>query len=353
MTTTPLRYRAERLRAFARQMLVAGGLEPAMAGTVADTLVEGDLLGRTTHGLHLLAPYLADLESGAMARSGGPVVVNDLPSAVTWDGQRLPGPWLVHGAIDLAVGRARAHGVCAVVIRRSHHIGCLAAYVRRVTDEGLVLLLTCSDPTNAGVAPYGGCREVMTPNPIAAGWPTGGDPVVLDVSMSTTSNGTTHRLLNEGRRLPGAWGVTANGEITDDPRLIVANPAGALLPIGGADHGHKGFALGLLVEALTGGLAGHGRADPSEGWTATVFLQVMAPAMFGGQEAFQRETAWMADACRATPPCPGVERVRLPGEQGALLRESQLREGVELYPSIMPALMPWAEKLGVELPVGE
>jgi L-lactate dehydrogenase len=193
----------------------------------------------------------------------------------------------------------------------------------------------------------------MTPNPVAAAWPTGGDPVVLDVSMSTTSNATTRRLFNEGRRFPGAWGVTAQGEVTDDPRRILGDPAGALLPIGGADHGHKGFALGLLVEALTAGLAGHGRADPGEGWTATVFLQVMAPAMFGGQEAFERQTAWMANACRATPACPGVDRVRLPGEEGARRREVQLRDGVELYPSILPALAPWAEKLGVALPVGK
>ena len=36
---------------------------------------------------------------------------------------------------------------------------------------------------------------------------------------------------------------------------------GAILPIGGLVHGHKGFGLSLLVEALTQGLSGYGRAD--------------------------------------------------------------------------------------------
>jgi LDH2 family malate/lactate/ureidoglycolate dehydrogenase len=124
------------------------------------------------------------------------------------------------------------------------------------------------------------------------------------------------------------------------------------MPMGGADHGHKGYALGLLVEALTGGLTGFGRADRPEGWMANVFLQVINPAMFGGREDFVRQTEHVAAACRATPPRPGFERVRLPGESGLRRRAEQLARGVELYPTIMPALAPWAQKLGVQSPAG-
>jgi LDH2 family malate/lactate/ureidoglycolate dehydrogenase len=120
--------------------------------------------------------------------------------------------------------------------------------------------------------------------------------------------------------------------------------------MGGVDHGHKGFALGLLVEALTGGLAGHGRADPAEGWTATVFLQVFDPRLFGGGEAFVRQTEHLAAKCRAVPPRAGFERVRLPGEAGLRRRAEQLEHGIELYPTILPALRPWAERLGVPMP---
>lgn len=347
---TPPRYPAAALIGFARALLIAAGLEPAMAGAVADTLVEADLQGRTTHGLNMLPAYLADVESGSMTRTGTPVIVSDLPSAVTLDGQRLPGPWLVHRAIDLAMDRARQHGVCIVVIRRSHHIGCLSAYLRRVTDEGMAVILSCSDPTTSAVAPYGGRRGVMTPNPLAAAWPTTGDPVVLDISMSIASNAITKRYADEGRQFPGTWAIDAEGRPTTEPRDVLGQPPGALLPVGGVDHGHKGYALGLLVEMLTAGLAGHGRADAKEGWTGTVFLQVMAPAAFAGQDAFVRQTGWLADACRATPPWPGLDRVHLPGDQAAERRAEQLRDGVQLYPAIMPALAPWAGKLGVAMP---
>jgi LDH2 family malate/lactate/ureidoglycolate dehydrogenase len=344
------RHPAPDLVAFATALLVAAGLEPAKAATVAEVLVEGDLLGHTTHGLALLAPYLAELENGGMRKNGEPIVVADFPAAITWDGARLPGPWLVRRALDLAMARARVNGTATVVIRRSHHIACLAAYLQRVTAQGLMVILTCSDPSVCSVAPFGGRREVFTPNPLAAAWPTEGEPVILDISMSITTNGLTKRLHTEGKRFPGAWALTAAGEPTDDPAALYTNPPGTLLPTGGMDHGHKGYALALLVEALTGGLGGHGRADPREGWGATVTVQVFDPACFGGAAEFRRQTDHVAAACRATPPRVGVERVRLPGESGLRKRAQQLAHGVALHPGILPALTPWAAKWNITVP---
>lgn len=338
---------ADALLAYATALLGRSGLAPDRAATVAEVLLEGDLLGHTTHGLALLAPYLGELASGSMRAEGEPEVVADRPAALTWDGRRLPGPWLVARAIEAAVPRARAAGTCTVVIRRSHHVACLAAYLRRATDRGLVVVLLSSDPNTASVAPFGGTRAVVTPNPIAAGFPTTGEPVLLDVSTSTTTNGLTGRLRAEGRRLDHPWVLDAEGRTTDDPAALFADPPGTILPLGGLDSGHKGYALGLLVEALTSALGGFGRADPPEGWGASVYLQLLDPAAFGGLDAFARETGWVADAARASPPVPGGGPVRLPGERGLALRARQMAEGVRLHPSILPALRPWAERLGV------
>jgi len=344
------RYSADALIEYGASLLDNAGMDPDKSKVVAEILVEGDLLGHNTHGLQLLASYLADIEKDELATTGNPRVIADLPAAVAWDGMRLPGTWLTARAVDLACERAQTHGTCTVTIKRGHHNACLAAYLKRATDRQLMVLLTTSAAELQTVAPYGGRCGVITPNPIAAGWPTDGDPVMLDVSMSITTNGMVGRLDAEGRKLPGKWLIDADGNLTDDPSVMNGDPPGALLPIGGAEYGHKGYAMGLLVEAMTMGLVGHGRADPIEGWTCEVFVQVLNPALFGGTENFLRQTTWVADACRATPPRPGVKRVRLPGETGLRKRRKQLAEGVELYPSVMPALASWASKLGVSAP---
>jgi len=350
LTDSGPRYRASDLLDFAAALLVRTDLAEPRARVVAEVLLEGDLLGHTTHGLALLPRYLDELANGRMEREGEPVVLNDRGAALTWDGRRLPGPWLVTRAIEEARRRLATYGVVSVAIRRSHHIGCLQAYLSRATDDGLVLWLTCSDPSVGGVAPHGGVASRITPNPVAAGFPTGGDPVLVDVSLSTTSNAMARRTFDEGGRLPGKWVVARSGEATDDPSVLFGDAPGAVLPLGGLDLGHKGYGLALFVEALTSGLGGHGRADAPKEWGASVFLQLIDPEAFGGRAAFERETAHVAEMCRTTPVAPGRPPVRTPGQAARARRATQQQGGVALYPSIMPALAPWAERFGVALP---
>ena len=347
--STP-RYSASDLVAYASTLLARAGVRDDIANEVARVLVDGDLLGHTTHGLALLAPYLGEIGKGAMAKSGEPRVVSARPAVQTWDGGRLPGPWLTVRALESACVMAHDCGTGTVVVRRSHHIACLAAYLTRATDRGLMAIVASSDPAGKSVAPFGGVGPVFTPNPIAAGIPTSGDPILLDISASYTTNGLTQRLYEKGEKLAHPWIQDAQGNATTDPAVLFNEPKGTLLPLGGLEAGHKGYALALLVEAVTGALAGFGRADPGEGWGATVFVQVMDPAAFGGSEDFARQIDWVADACRTTSPRPGGDPVRLPGERGMRRLREQKAHGVELFDGIMRSLEPWASKWGVGTP---
>jgi L-lactate dehydrogenase len=345
------RFRADDLRAFARALLDRAGVRADIGRDIAEILLDADLLGHTTHGLALLAPYLSEIDKGAMAKSGEPRLIARRAAAETWDGERLPGPWLTLRGLERAAAMARESGTGTVVIRRSHHIACLAAYLKRATDLGLVVIIECSDPTVAAVVPHGGTTAFITPNPLAAGLPTSRDPILIDVSMSITSMGYAKQQSDAGKMLPGPWLIDHEGNATSDPGALFAKPKGALLPLGGLDAGHKGFGLGLLIEALTGGLAGHGRADPPEGWGASVFIQAIDPDAFGGLPAFRRQTDHLADAAHASHPRSGGDGVRLPGERGLQRYREALVHGVALYPAILPALKPWAEKFGVAQPL--
>ncbi|AOY96227.1 lactate dehydrogenase [Cupriavidus sp. USMAA2-4] len=348
--TQTVRHDSAALVELAGSLLRSAGMPGDRADDVAAILVEADLMGHDTHGLQLLPTYLAEIESGSMAVQGDYTVLSERAAVATWDGHRLPGPWLTLRALDAAMARSRDYGTGTVTIRRSHHIACLAAYLERATQAGYVMLLFSSAPAAATVAPFGGTRAVFSPSPLAVGFPTPRGPVLIDVSTSITTNGLTGRLYREGKRLPHPWLIDAQGRLSDDPAVLFAPQAGSILPLGGLDAGHKGFALSLMVEALTAGLSGHGRDDPGKRWGNTVFLQVLDPEAFAGGEAFAHQMGWVAGACADNPPRPGVDAVRLPG-QGALARKArQLRDGVALNPAIVPQLAPWLEKYGVAMP---
>lgn len=343
-------YAADALMAYANQLLDAAGLAATHADAVATTLVEGDLLGHDTHGLAQLPGYLDELQAGHMTKEGEPIVLSDRPAALLWDGRRLPGPSLVLRGIDALIPRAHQYGTATLAIRHSHHIACLATYLLRATEAGFVLLLSSSDPSVQSVAPFGGTRAVFTPNPVALGVPTTHSPFLIDISASITTNAMTARLHKAGKQFDEAWLLDADGHATREPGALFTDPPGTILPLGGMDAGHKGFGLAVLIEALTSGLAGHGRADSPTGWGATVFMTLYDPAAFAGLDEFHRQMDWLAQACRTNPPRPGVERVRMPGDGAMARRDAQLAAGVQLHPTIRPALEKWGERYGVAFP---
>lgn len=345
------RYDRAALEEFGAAMFRAAGLSAEAAAVTAELLVEADAMGHDTHGLAQETVYLQALADGHMIPDAEPDIVRDKGAALTWDGRYQPGLWLTWKAVQTALERVETYGTISIAIRRSHHIGCLAAFLPLITDRGYMGLLYSSDPAIKAVAPFGGVEQIYTPDPIACGIPTEGDPILIDVSASGTTIGLSMRAIGAGQKLGGDWLVDRDGNATNDPAVLTRDPPGALLPLGGPDRGHKGFGLGLMVEALTSGLGGFGRLQGPTHQGASVFLQVFDPDAFGGGEAFRAETQFLADQCRASAVPPGKPPVRLPGERGLALRREAAKQGVPLHPSILPALTPWAERYGVALPV--
>lgn len=344
-----MKYQKEDLLRLSSQLLMACGLDEERANVVASTLLASDLMGHTTHGLALLPVYLKELESGGMRRAGEPEIIQDSGPAFSWNGRYLPGPYLVHQAMDQAVERCRQFPVVSATIQQSHHIGCLAAYPEQATKHGLIMILSCSDPRNATVAPFGGLTGTYSPNPLAAGIPTEGDPIIIDISTSATANGYIIQKEKAGEKLPHPWLQDAEGNATDDPRTFFADPPATLLPLGNQDSGYKGFALGILVEALTNGLGGFGRQSKPDNWGGSVFLQLINPEAFGGLAYLKREMSLFAARAHRSPSPEGKPAVRLPGERGLARKREQEKNGVALYPEILPALAPYVEKYELEM----
>lgn len=332
------RYSYRELFDFTCHSFIEAGLAPDRSEIMARTLITSDLMGHTTHGLQLLNPYLQQLKEEQMTRTGDPETISDHGSTVTWNGCHLPGPVLVEMGIDLGLKRLDEHPVFTLAIQNSHHIACLAAYLERVTDLGKIIILGSSDPGNKTVAPFGGTTGTYSPDPLSYGLPTQGTPILFDSSASTLANGQIMQRHAHGQMLEGAWLMRSDGSLTDDPASFFEDPPSTILPVGGLTLGFKGFGYGLLMEALTSGLAGAGRRKPAGRWSASVFLQLIDPEKFAGTEAFLAEMQHLVDACHASKPHPNFEKVRLPGERALALKKKQMKEGILLHPEVVKGL---------------
>lgn len=314
------------------------GLDFEKAESTSRILLEGELLGHTTHGLALVKPYLDELQSGQMEKLGSYEMINSTATTETWNGRYLPGIWLTEKAIEKASEIAKKDGIGTVVIQKSHHIACLAAFLEKTARQNLMVIIACSDPRNKTVAPFGGKIPVYSPNPLALGIPTETDPILIDVSMSTTANAVVNRAAKNNEKLAGEWLLKSDGTTTNDPQTFFENPASTLLPLGGMDLGYKGFALGIMIEAMTSALGGHGRNDNPERWGASVFVQVIDPSKFSGENYFLKEMEFFKNQCLASTPLNAKNPVRMPGEKGLKRKKWNLENGLLISDELLNLL---------------
>ncbi|MEG0861396.1 MAG: Ldh family oxidoreductase [Pseudomonas sp.] len=337
--TEARRYDAQVLAAFVEQLFETAGADAEVAQVVTRVLLEGELLGHRTHGLNLVSRYIGGMRTGQVKASARLLEqVSDSGISALFDGHYVLGPYCVSRALDCAAKGATQHGIGIAVVRRASHIGCLAAYLKPFTDRGLVAMVYSSDPSVGLVCAHGGIDPIYTPNPIAAGIPTGGEPILLDVSMSTVTLGLVGQCRDAGRTLPHPVLMSNDGHLSDDPGDFFTTPQGSILPLGGREFGHKGFALALLVEALTSGLAGHGRKDAPDQWGASATAVVIDPRFFGGLEAFTAETSYLGQLILASRPVDSERPVRLPGQAGLKLRKQAQNEGLNLSQQVVDEL---------------
>ena len=116
--------------------------------------------------------------------------------------------------------------------------------------------------------------------------------------------------------MPEGWLIDRAGRTTTEPAGFFDSPRTAsLLPLGGAADGHKGFLLGLIIEAFAGALAGAGmsRGNENEDQGNGLFVLAADPQALGTGAAFVHAMEEFVAGLEALPAAEGSAGVRLPG----------------------------------------
>jgi uncharacterized oxidoreductase len=327
----------------------AAGAPSEYAQTVVDHLVESSLMGHDSHGVLRIPEYLDDVAQEKINPAAPITIANQSPTTAIVDGGGTFGAVVARRAIDQAVDIARRQRVACVITRGCHHVGRLGAFVERAARSEMIAIATCNSPVYGHfVLPWGGREGRLATNPIAYAIPTTGDPIVADFSTSVAPEGKIRFYRNEARPLPAGWLLDAQGLPTTDASALYATPHGGILPLGGA-AGHKGFALGLLVEIFGSALAGHTSVDPDIVGNG-VALIVIDPAAFVPLPQFKQLVSDTAAYVKSSPPAVGFDGVIVPGELEFRTLHRRTLEGVPVDQVTWQAIETHARRLGVTLP---
>ncbi|MFM9942003.1 MAG: malate/lactate/ureidoglycolate dehydrogenase [Hyphomicrobiaceae bacterium] len=329
-------------------IVAKGGSNAREAHLVATNLVEANLKGHDSHGVGMIPRYIESLKEGGLAINQAPKIILDTGSLVRMDGQCGYGQVIGHDATNMAIERARKHGICAAGLYNAHHIGRIGHWAEQAVEAGLVSMHFVNVVSRPIVAPWGGGNGRFGTNPICIGVPReSGPPIVLDFATSRIAQGKTRVAHNKGKHVEAGTLIDDKGRATTDPRFSVVPPYGAILPFGE----HKGSGLALMAELLGGALTGGetGR-QPHQGKRRVVnsMLSILIdPVKLGTSDHFQREIdgflGWLMEA----PPAEGFDKIRIAGEPEREWKAKRLKDGVPVDTTTWEEILVAAEKVGL------
>jgi len=323
----------------AKLLLVATGVPESEAEITARCIVTSDRWGIGSHGLMRLPFYLSRLKAGGINPEAKLKKITDLPSLVVFDGDDGLGHWQLQKAAEVASDRAIANGIAAVGVGSSNHCGALGINVWPMINKGLIGIAFSTGP--AVMPPWGGNTALLSTSPIAAGIPTN-PPSVIDLATSAVARGKIQAKAQSGAELEPGWAFTRDGLPTTDAKEALA---GMLAPLGGA----KGYAIAVLVEALTGMLVGPALAknipdmfsadqdaNPQE---ISHFIIAIDASKLSVDGKNSRSTDFVTAVAEAGGRLPGANRVNP--------EDLNLSENITITDQVAEQLVQWSTKLGV------
>jgi LDH2 family malate/lactate/ureidoglycolate dehydrogenase len=287
----------------------AAGVADSAARRVAAQFLTGELRGKPSHGLAKFA-----FESRAFPeRQAPPEIVRERGVFAVVDAHREIGPLSADFATSAAIERAHRLGIGMVGVINTQRYGVLSTFTEAIAAQGLVGIAV--NTSRAEAVPAGGATPVLGVNPLSFALPTRGEPLSADMGTTLAPMGVLWEHRRSSQPLPEQCFVDADGRTTRDPHA-----ASSAIVFG---H-HRGFALSLLIQALTGSLFGFPMgSDVDSAWTTGYAFIALNPAFAAPDQDAAAANTLLADRLRAAAAADGTWRV--PGDQGRA-REAAARQ---------------------------
>lgn len=339
---------AEALRAFVTRAFTAVGCPAKDTALIADLMVRADLRGADSHGVFRLPLYVRRLRAGGVNPKPTIRVVEEWPATALIDGDNGMGHLVMHAAAETAIAKARQAGVAWVGARMSNHAGPAALYAMMPLAHDMIGLYLAVGSSNH-LPPWGGAELLLGTNPLAVAIPAQEEPpIVLDMAPTVAAFGKVRLKAQRGEEMPAGWMIDRKGRTLTDPKRA---DEGFLLPIGG----YKGYGLSLIIGLLAGTLnrAALGRdvvdfvKESARATNTGHAIVAIAVEAFAPVEEFKRSVDAVARMLREAERLPGVERIRLPGEQSQATERARGTDGIPMPKPLRDSLDALAAELKI------
>jgi L-2-hydroxycarboxylate dehydrogenase (NAD+) len=347
--STDRRFKSSELETFVARALTAVGLPAPDAEQVARLMILADLRGSDGHGIFRLPQYVRRIRAGGTNVRPHIRVIQETGATALVDGDNGMGHLVMQFAAQVAIEKAGSGGIGWVGVRQSNHAGPAALYAMMPLAHDMIGIYIAVGSANH-MPPWGGTELLLSTNPIAFAIPALEEPpIVLDIATSVTAYGKVKTKAQRGEPMPEGWMIDAHGNPLTDPSRA---EEGFLLPIGGYKGSGLALVFGLLAGTLNGAAFGRNVIDfNKDDTTPTNTGQVIVAldiGRFSPLEAFKCQVDEIIRDFRNSPRMPGVDHIRLPGEQSQAIWRERSANGIPLPDALLKNLRQVATELGIE-----
>jgi LDH2 family malate/lactate/ureidoglycolate dehydrogenase len=345
------RFRHEDLKKLAADVASAAGVVRADAEILADSLVAADLSGTSTHGLSRLAIYVKRIKLGLIDPKPPFNIERQRGATIAVDAGNGLGQVQAFKTLERLIPMAKAHGTAVATVRNSQHFGAVSYFCNLAADQDMILLaMTNCEPA---MSPAGGCQPYFGTNPIAASFPSGkGFHVKVDLATSLVARGNVIAAQKRGESIPEGWALDPDGNPTTDASAALL---GTVLTMGG----HKGYALAVMVEALSSVLSGAAIGADIGSMYKNLdrkqdvghFFCLLDIDAFLDVAEFKRRMDAMIDGIKRCRKRPAVEEILVPGERSSRTIAENRKNGIKLDAATLMELRDLASEFDVPWPL--
>tara|TARA_Y100001980_G_C14535996_1_gene312705 strand:+ start:529 stop:1587 length:1059 start_codon:yes stop_codon:yes gene_type:complete len=333
---------------FINNALITIGLPQDNASIVAKLMTQADLIGSDAHGVFRLPQYTKRLLAGGINKTPNIQVECEKNAMAVLNGDNAMGHLVMEKAANLAVKKAKDHGVAWVGANSSNHAGPASLYARIPLEHNMIGIYVAVGSGNH-VPPWGGTDLLLSTNPIAITVPSKDEPpIVLDMATTVAAYGKVKEKLQRNEQMPIGWMIDGEGKPLTDPKK---SKEGYLLPIGEA----KGYGLALMFGILAGTLNGASfgkavvdfNADASSFTNTGHFIIAVDIAAFTEVEKFKENIDQIWKEMKGSKLMPGFDEIRLPGERSHQIYIDRAKNGIPIHDNLKNVLDILSEQLNI------
>ena len=310
-----VRLPTEQTRQWLFNLWRAAGSSEHEARLIADHLLGANLAGHDSHGVGMVAPYVRSLQANELQLNQKLSIITDTDTLLVVDGNRGIGQSMAYQTMQLAIERAKKHGVVIVGLKNTHHLGRVGHWAEQAIAAGLASIHFTNVVSRPLVAPHGGSQSRFGTNPLTIGLPRrDAPPILLDFATSAIAVGKVRVAYNRKAEAPAGTLIDHAGQPTTNPAVMYEEPLGALLTAAG----HKGYALAMVCDLLGSALFGGVTPQPSRlripGLYNNMLAIVFDPARFGAGEHFEQEAKAFIDYVQSAKRIDADAPIEVPGD---------------------------------------